>query len=408
MSARPVSAWLRFPWLPGEAVLLHHRAVRTLPVVRFVLLGGVVLLGSVAELSPFGVQAPRWALPVAAAVIAVLSVFGRRNGRVPEGVTWAVRKDGRVGLLTTGYPVPGDPRIGSLTWFGPEMTAVLAQRRAHPVSESAIRLLRCAGRDRDEEEFLALAQEQPAELVLADRDGAAQVLAPRIGLSGSLTRFSRARQEVLGWFSDSSPQSAAGRITLEDVRAIATTGIAPGHRLEELLGDFALPTEADERFDLGCPRCWPSRVDGHGELDPASLVSALRADLALQVELDEKRAAEDPAEQRLVERWSRRWQDRLDAIAYTRRLPQAPAPVLPAARPALSESATLAVRLVAAETDVSRVPLRPKLTTVGVPEKPGTVAVLRPARARLWRLADTVLIALTGALVAAVVFALLA
>src|SRR5688500_5252244 len=110
MSARPVSSWLRFPWLPGEAVLLHHRSVRVLPLIRFTLLGIVAVVGAFAEVRVLGVEPPRWVLPAVAAVLAVLSVFGRRNGRIPEGVTWAVNDGRRVGLLTTGYPVPGDPR----------------------------------------------------------------------------------------------------------------------------------------------------------------------------------------------------------------------------------------------------------------------------------------------------------
>ena len=379
-------------------MLLHHRPVRVLPLIRFALLGIVALVGAFAEVRLFGAEPPRWVLPAVAAALAVLSVLGRRNGRVPEGVTWAVNDGRRVGLLTTGYPVPGDPRIGSLTWFGPEMTAVLAGTRARPVSETAIRLLRCTGRDAEEEQFLALAQAHPAELVLADRDGAGQVLAPRIGLSGGITRFSRARDQVLAWFSDSSPQWTGGRITMEDVRTLAATGIAPGHRLEELLGGFAAPVETDERLGLGYPRCWPSRVDGHPDLEPAVRVSSLRADLALQVELDEKRAADDPEEQQRVEHWARRWQDRLDSIAYERGLERVPPAEVSTTRRELSDSAAVAVRLMASETDVSAVPLRPKLLTIGVPERPSTVAVLRPPAARRWRLLDNALLVLTGAL----------
>ncbi|SDN63486.1 hypothetical protein [Allokutzneria albata] len=388
-------------------MVLHHRPVRVLPLIRFTLLGIVALVGAFAEMRVVGVEPPRWVLPAVAVVLAVLSVFGRRNGRIPEGVTWAVRDGRRVGLLTTGYPVPGDPRIGSLTWFGPEMTAVLAGSRARPVSETAVRLLRCTGRDAEEEQFLALAQAHPAELVLADRDGAGQVLAPRIGLSGGITRFSRARERVLGWFSDSSPQWTCGRITMEDVRTIAATGIAPGHRLEELLGGFAAPAETDERLGLGYSRCWPSRVDGHPDLEPAVLVSSLRADLALQVEQDEKRAADDPEEQQRVERWARRWQDRLDSIAYEQGLERVPPAEVCTTRQELSDSAAVAVRLMASETDVSAVPLRPKLLTVGVPERPSTVAVLRPPAARRWRLLDNALLVLTGALLVVAASAIL-
>ncbi|GAA4007486.1 hypothetical protein GCM10022247_31960 [Allokutzneria multivorans] len=377
---------------------LHHKPVRVLPLLRFALLAVVVLVTAFVELRVFGVQPPRWAVPAVAVLLAVLSVFGRRNGRVPEGVTWAVNDGRRVGLLTTGYPVPGDPRIGSLTWFGPEMTAVLAEQRARPVSETAVRLLRCTGRDAEEEQFLALAQTQPAELVLADRDSAGQVLTPRIGLSGGITRFTRARERVLSWFSDSSPQWTGGRITLEDVRTIATTGIAPGHRLEELLGGFAAPVATDERLGLGYPRCWPSRVDGHRELAEAVVISSLRADLASQVELDEKLAAEDQEEQLRVAHWARRWRDRLDSIAYERGLARVPPAEVRAAMRELSETASVVVRLVASETDVSTVPLRPKLITLGVPERPSTVAVLRRPSARRWRLLDSAVLVLTGAL----------
>ncbi|WP_086822815.1 hypothetical protein [Allokutzneria sp. NRRL B-24872] len=377
---------------------LHHTPVRVLPLVRLALLAVVVLVSTLVDVRVFGTQPPRWAVPAVAVALAVLSVLGRRNSRVPEGVTWAVNDGHRVGLLSTGYPVPGDPRIGSLTWFGPEMTAVLSEQRARPVSETAVRLLRCAGRDAEEEQFLALAQAQPAELVLADRDSAGQVLTPRIGLSGGITRFSRAREQVLSWFSDSSPQWQGGRITLEDVRTIATTGIAPGHRLEELLGDFAAPVATDERLGLGYPRCWPSRVDGHPELAEAVLVSSLRADLALQVALDEKLAAENREEQLRVEHWARRWQDRLDSIAYERGLPRVPPAEVRTTRCELSETAGVAVRLVASETDVSTIPLRPKLITLGVPEQPSTLPVLRGSSARRWRLLDNAVLALTGAL----------
>ncbi|WP_086822812.1 hypothetical protein [Allokutzneria sp. NRRL B-24872] len=377
----------RFPWLPAYALPISSEfGDRALPLARWTLLAAsavCAVLGPVVnpEFAP-----PWWVLTVAALVLAVLAFFTRRNGIAPWDMTWFARQDGKVGLLETSTP-----RGVSAIWLDSSAVSVAQGLRARAVLAAAAGVIAASGRDPGSYGFPVDddVEDVPnfSDLVIAwDAAGAFWGPVP--------PEWREAVFRDLG--VEREPESTAAlipldlRITRQDLRSIAHAGVATAAMLETVFAENSPPDEVDHVLELGLTRCWPSRLDGLStvelhRLGEERVLAALRADLAAQVERDH-------GEPSLTE-WSKRWTERLEALALKEKLAEVGTPEITAPRPGLSTVARAALLVCASSTDLHVAPMRSDLAPLGVPAEPETEVLWSGSKP--WRWANTLVTVLT-------------
>ncbi|SDN63463.1 hypothetical protein [Allokutzneria albata] len=381
----------QYPWLPAWSLPISgETGDSSLPLARWTLLAGSVacaVLGPVVnpEFAP-----PWWMITVPAVVVAVLAFLTRRNGVVPWGVSWLTRQDGHVGLVETSKP---NSHSASVIWLDPSALSVAQGLRTSAVLIAATGIIAASGRDPGfyglPAEDIEDAEDLPniSEYVVAwDRAGAFWGPVPP-----------EWREPVFRELGvEQEPERSAAitpldlRITRQDLRSIAHAGVASAAMLETVFATHSPPDEADHALELGLTRCWPSRIDGLStvelhELGKERVLAALRADLAVQVERDH-------GEPSLAE-WSKRWTERLDALAVKENLAEVPAPEITGERPELSTVGRAALLVCASSTDGHVAPMRSDLAPLGVPAGPETeVLYTVPER---WRVANALVTLLT-------------
>ena len=383
--------WRRFPWLPARALPVNGEpGGGSLPIARWALLGAAAVGAVLAAAVNPGFAPPWWLLTGAALLVAVLAYFTRRKGITPWGGSWLVRREDRVGLVETGAPTE---RSVTAVWLDTATMTVAQGLRARAVLTAAAGVLTASGRDPGFHGFPADEVEDPEELP----DTAGHVVA--WDGSGAFWVSSREHREaVLGELGAVPEPVRTGtltpldfRITRQDLRTIAFSGVASAAMLETVFGAHSPPDETDHALDPGLTRCWPSRIDGLSvaelhELGRERILAALRADLAAQ--LDRDRDAEPSAAE-----WAKRWTERLDALALKEDLDEAPAPETTGERPALSTVARAALLVCASSTDAHAAPMRADLASLGVPAGPGTELLWAGSPA--WRTANALVNVLT-------------